>query len=423
MNKEARATLILANPQLDAINPVEKKKYLQKVKIIKQLYLRGSRTNAEICSAFNISSPTAMGLLNEMITEGIIEKQGRGKSDGGRKPELYGLRHKSLYILSIVMGRFATTMAIFDNNNNNVTGIRSFPVPISEDISVIDELYKHSTALIQQSGINTDKLIGIGMSMPGLIASKEGMSHTYLLSKNGSLTLKEVLQNKFKKPVYIENDVKSAALAEYRFGLAKNRKDVLLLSLDWGVGLGIIIDGKLLAGTSGFAGEIGHIPLVNNGDLCYCGKRGCLETVASGIALARMAKEGLRSGQNSLLNKLCDYDIEKIEPQLVIDAANEGDQYAINLLSEIGINLGKGIAILIQLLNPELIILGGKIAEAKQYITTPIQQAINTYSMTRLRDKAMITVSDLGPNAGVLGSVAIVMENLFKDQIDDNWLN
>ena len=210
------------------------------------------------------------------------------------------------------------------------------------------------------------------------------------------------------------NDVKSATLAEYRFGQAQNMKNVLVLSMDWGLGLGIIIDGKLRTGASGFAGEFGHIPLIEGGALCHCGKRGCLETVASGIALARMAREGIRSGQSTMLRYL---EEEDLEPGLIINAANEGDQYAISILAETGRYLGKGIAILIQLFNPEAIILSGKIAKAKQYITIPIQQSINTYCMTQLRENTTLALSDLGSDAGILGSVATVMENIFEKQI------
>lgn len=260
--------------------------------------------------------------------------------------------------------------------------------------------------------------MGVGVSMPGLVSSKDGNNYTYLLTGQDSVSLQELLELKFNKPVYIQNDVKSATLAEYRFGAARGKKDVLVLSLDWGIGVGVILDGKLRIGTSGFAGEFGHIPFVEDGLLCHCGKRGCLETVASGLALARKAKEGIRSGQYSLLNELSDQEIEKIDPQVVIDAANKGDQYAINTLSEIGVNLGKGIAILIQLFNPELIIIGGKLAEAKQYITTPIQHAINTYCMTQLREKTGIALSELGQQAGIMGSVATVMENIFENYIE-----
>jgi glucokinase-like ROK family protein len=403
---------------ITSLNNIERKKHLQKIRLIKHLYVKGAKTNTDICNRFGISSPTSMGLLSELTAEGLVEKKGRGKSVGGRKPDLYGLKDNSLFVLSIDMEKFKTRMVIFDNNNNRVTDVRTFPLKITENLSAVEQLYLYATELIEASGINTDKLMGIGISMPGLVDSREGRNHTYLRTPRNAESLQHILEQKFEKPVYIQNDVKSAALAEYRFGLAQSKRDALVISMDWGIGVGVIMDGKLRSGATGFAGEFGHIPLVENGTLCHCGKRGCLETVASGIALARLAKEGIKSGQISTLNRLSDQEIDQIEPQVIIDAANNGDQYAINILYEVGKNLGKGIAILIQLFNPELIILGGKIAEAKQYITTPIQQSINTYCMTQLRENVTIALSELGKDAGILGSVATVMENIFESQIE-----
>ncbi|MCJ8164033.1 ROK family protein [Pontibacter sp. E15-1] len=402
---------------IESLNNIERKKHLQKLKIIKHLYVKGAKTNTDLCTRFHISSPTSMGLLNELIAEGLVEKQGRGRSVGGRKPDLYGLKDNSLFVLSIDMERFRTRIAIFDNNNNNITGTRTYPLDISKDLSALEHLHAYATSLIEESGIKTAKLMGIGVSMPGLVAAASGNNYTYLLTQQEEGSLQEVMEELFHKPVYIQNDVKSATLAEYRFGIAQNKKNVLVLSLDWGLGLGIIIDGKLRTGASGFAGEFGHIPLIEEGTLCHCGKRGCLETVASGIALARMAREGIRSGQSTILNTLTDEELEQLEPSLIIQAANQGDQYAINILAETGRHLGKGIAILIQLFNPEEIILSGKIAEARQYITIPIQQSINTYCMTQLRENTTISLSDLGKNAGILGSVATVMENIFENHI------
>src|SRR3546814_3339318 len=122
----------------------------------------------------------------------------------------------------------------------------------------------------------------------------------------------DLMATAFDKPVFIINDVKSAAIAELKFGLAKGRNDVLVILMDWGIGSGIIMDGQLRNGAAGFSGEMGHMPFVEDGILCYCGKKGCLETVASGIALAKMAKEGIQSGEDSFLNSLSDRDIEKI---------------------------------------------------------------------------------------------------------------
>jgi N-acetylglucosamine repressor len=410
--------LTLEDTYIKELNNIERKKFFQKLKIIKFLYIKGAQSNADICERFNISSPTSIGLLNELITEGYVEKQGRGHSIGGRKPDLYGLQDNSLFVLGIEMGQYNTRMAIFNNRNEPVTEIQTFPIRISQDLAILDDLYECVMNLILASGINSNKLLGIGISMPGLVALKEGRNYTYLLTPEGSASLQQLLESRFKKPVFLQNDVKAATLAEYRFGLARQRRDVLVISMDWGIGIGMIMDGKLRTGTSGFAGEFGHIPMVEDGVLCYCGKRGCLETVASGNALARMALAGIKSGQSTQLRNFTSPETDRIEPKVVIDAAHHGDQYAINILSEVGLNLGKGIAILIQLFNPELIILGGKMAEAKQYIAVPIQQSINTYCMTQLREKTSIAMSTLGPNAGILGAVATVMENIFANYLE-----
>lgn len=400
----------------ETLNNVELKRHLQKIKIIKHLYVKREDSTSEICSHLNISTPTATALLNELVGSGLISKRGRGNSIGGRKPELYGLQDDSFYVLSIHMERSHTKMAIFDNNNRCIYGIQTFPLQLSKDQSGLKQLFEYIQTTIKSAAIPVHKLIGFGISMPGLVAAEEGRNYTFFTDEHAG-TLQRVIEKKFKKPVFIHNDVKSACLAEYRFGKAQGQKNVLLLSIDWGVGLGIIMDGKLQSGTSGFAGEFGHIPLVEDGLLCACGKRGCLETIASGIALSRMAQEGMRAGQSSFLKDVYDTDISEIEPQVVVEAANKGDQFSINLLSEMGTNLGKGIAILIQLFNPESIILGGKIAEAGQFITIPIQHSINIYCMGQLRERTKIVLSDLGSEASLLGSVATVVENVLEQQL------
>jgi len=410
--------LALEETYLARLNNVERRKHIQKLKIVKHLYVKGAKTNADICSRFAISSPTSIAILNELVAEGLVEKQGRGKSLGGRKPELYGLCDGSLFVLSIHIEKFKTRMAIFDNNNHIVSGLHNFNIELTKDLSALAQVHTQAQALLLASGIELKKLVGVGISMPGLVASKEGNNHTYLLTASEPESLQQLLEAQFGKPVFIQNDAKSAALAEYRFGLAHGQRDTLVLSMDWGIGLGIILDGKLRSGALGFAGEFGHIPLVEGGALCHCGKRGCLETVASGSAIVRLAKAGLAAGQRTLLSQLTAAQLDQLQPEQVYAAAHEGDQFAINTLAEVGTNLGKGIAILIQLFNPELIILGGKIAQAKQFIFPAIQQAINTYCMAQLREKTTVVVSELGDNAVILGSVATVMENIFESYLE-----
>jgi len=396
---------------------VERKKYLQKIRIIKHLYINGTNTNADICHTFKLSLPTSMALLNQLTSAGIVEKQGQGDSVGGRKPDLFGLKKHTFFVLSIQIERFEIKLAILDNTHQ-ILFEKNILTIISKEFRIVEFIHKYASELIKDSKINSDKLMGVGISMPGLVSSEEGKNYTYFLQDQESESLQSAFEKRFDKPVVIFNDAKSSCLAEFRFGLAKNRSNVLVISMDWGIGLGIIMGRKMHTGVSGFAGEFGHIPIVEDGLLCHCGKRGCLETVASGIAMVNKAKKGLDAGQTSILNTMMNNEIENLEPELIIEAANLGDQFAINVLSEIGMSLGKGIAILIQIFNPELIILEGKIAEANQFITTPIQQSLNTYTMIQLKERTQISLSTLGKNSSLLGATVAVMEHIFKEQID-----
>ncbi|MAM17943.1 MAG: ROK family protein [Christiangramia sp.] len=406
---------LVKDEQLAGISNVERKKYLQKIKIIKHLFLNGETSNADICNKFNVSLPTSMALINQLKEADIVVKKGQGKSDGGRKPDLFGLREHLFFVLSIHIERSNIKFAIIDNNHS-IVAERNVEKEISPSANIVDDLYELSQDLIKDSEISQEKIMGVGISMPGLVSTEEGKNFTYYLSDQEPESLQNKLEKTFKKPVAILNDAKSACLAEFRYGLAKNRQDVLVISMDWGIGLGIIMGGKMHSGSSGFAGEFGHIPMTEDGQLCHCGKRGCLETEASGLALVKKAKEGLDAGETSLLNELLKNKYDRLEPQVIIEAANKGDQFAINVISEIGIQLGKGISILVQIFNPELIILEGKIADARQFITTPVQQAMNTYCMMQLKERTNIALSTLGPNSSLYGGIIAVMETIFHEQ-------
>ncbi len=391
---------------------VEKKKNLLGKKIVNFLYFHGPKSAVEISKKLKSSIPTVTSLLGELSESGIVIEQGPGSSSGGRRPNLFGLKSDSLFILGIDIGRYSTKMAIFDSNFNEVTGLKTINLKLTNDPETLDEIFEAAQKLILDSGINRDKLFGVGVDMPGLIDSNSGTNYTYLNPREG--TLAKELSQRFDLPVFIENDAKARALAEYRFGMAKGKKNVLSLHIGWGLGLGIILNGKLYRGHSGFTGEFSHLPIIENGVLCECGKRGCLETIASGKGLVYLATEQIETQKDSPLAKIIASQEKELVPKSIIEAANQGDQFAISIISQVGIELGKGIAILIQLLNPELIILGGRVAEANQYLLTPIQQSLNHYCMPKLRDQAEIKISELGSNANILGAVSTAIENIFE---------
>lgn len=380
------------------------KRLLQKNRLIMHLFDHGPLSVSSLCTIMDMSSPSILKLIVSLTAEHWIEKKGYGASLGGRKPDLYGLKDNKILVICIDIELFHTRIAIIDNNYNFRSEPKTIALPISKNrADFFEVLNGHVKEILESENLKTNELIGCSVGLPGLTDAAKGENYSYFLGNDTDISLAMALKDTLGLQVVIQNDVNGSSMAEFTHGMAKGKQNALILLMDWGVGLGIIMDGKLRQGASGFSGELGHIPFVENGALCYCGKHGCLETIASGNALSAMAKEGILSGKNSMLNQLSKEELERIEPAVIIQAANKGDQYAIQLLSNIGTYMGKGIAMLIQLFNPELIILSGKIAEAKQYITLPMQQAINTYCMTQIRDKTTIVSSELGENSRLLG--------------------
>ncbi|MCM0041644.1 MAG: ROK family protein [Algoriphagus sp.] len=393
---------------------VEVKNYLLKIRLIKNLYQKGASTANEICGSMGISLPTVNTLLMDLIRSGEVIKQGRAASQGGRKPDLYRLAPDAFYVLAVDLSKFSVSLALYNCQHTQVKDKVSHKLVLNNEADTFEQLCLHLETYISTSGLSSQKIIAIGISMPGLIDSKAGINHTYL--NFGGKSLQAHLESRFPQAIFLENDARAMTLAEFKFGAAKYAQNVLGIFVGWGIGLGIIIDGKLYQGTSGFAGEFAHSPLFESQEInCTCGKKGCLEAIASGTSIVRMAEEALLLDKDSILARMAKSYKGPLDPNLVVQAAKEGDQRAITILSDVGLNLGRGISMLIQLLNPELIVLGGAVAEANQYILTPIQQALNVYSMAKSREKTQLALYQLGNEVGLIGAIAVVTDNLFEE--------
>jgi glucokinase-like ROK family protein len=342
----------------------------------------------------------------------VIQLSGSGSSKGGRRPNLYGLKKGAFYVLSIDINNYVTRMALFDSTNKKVTRIKELRIELKNDISVVHKIVDCAQKLISESSVDDSRILGVGIDMPGLVNSEEGINHTIL---NFDEPVRDLFASLFDKPVVIENDAKVKALAEFRFGKAIGKQNVLVLHLDWGIGMGMILNGKPYKGAQGFSGEFAHIPMTDErGLLCSCGKRGCLETVASGAALTRLAVEAIEKGEMTLIKEMAHNNPKNINLKLILKAAEQGDQFAIGIISKVGFDLGKGISSLLQILNPEMIILGGQLANAGTYLTTSIEQAMHQYAFAIIREGMELTTSELGDNANLLGNVIHIMESLFE---------
>ena len=388
---------------------VEQKKVLHKKQIIRTLYFQGSMSNSELSKMIQLSTPKINSLLIELIEDGLVKELGRGDSSGGRRPNIYGLIEDAFYVVGITININRTLVSVFNSNNQEVEGPHFLPVRMQPDFRIFSEVSNELDRILHNIQIEKEKVLVVGIELPGLINQKKGINKTYFPTIEN---LSGELENIFGLPVFISHDSKLRAFTEQQFGLAKNSKNALLLQVDWGLGLGIIINGELYSGKSGYSGEFGHLPIVDNGVLCTCGKQGCLETIVSATAIARIAREGIRNGKSSLISELVNGDLDKTDITIIIEAANRGDQFAISIFSDVGYWLGKGIVYLIQIFNPELIVLGGRVAEASQFIIAPIQQAINTFSNRDISNDTEIKFSALGQKAGPIGAAAYAVQKI-----------
>ncbi len=387
------------------------KKQQQKNEVIRLLYLNKALTNANLVEKTGLSLPTITQLLSELNNEGCIEILGAGTSSGGRKPNLLGLTNNAFYTISVDIERYSAKIALINSNNNYVVKPHQFELDLIDKNATVDIVTAQIKKILKEFDGDSKQIIGVGISMPGLINLEKGINLTYLNFKDIPVSL--LIEQRINLPVFIINDAKARALAELRFGKAKEAKNTLVIYVGWGFGTGLILDGKLYNGTNGFSGEFGHIPIVEDGILCQCGKRGCLETIASGTAVSRLATEGIARGEQTDLARLAGNDARHIHYMSVVESALKGDAFSIDILSEVGSELGRGVAMLVQILNPELIIFGGQMVKAGQFLTIPIEHALNKYCLNELRTSIEIDISEMGEKASLLGAAINTIERYF----------
>lgn len=358
------------------------------------------------------SLPVTIRLLNELKSTGEVRELGFAPSKGGRRPMLYALNKDYGFIVTVAMDQLFTKVGIVNMDNDFLQPIKRYEINLSADDAALPKLVDIINGYIRESDVDTSKIIGVGVGMPGFIDLDKGVNYSFFTTHTGSII--EYLEAHLEMPVYIDNDSSLVALAEYRFGAAKERNNVMVVNVSWGIGLGMVLNGELFRGHNGFAGEFSHIPIFSSNKLCSCGKTGCLETEASLLVLVEKAVKGIADGRISNLHNI---SVDKPEEasEAIMTMALRGDKFCIELLSEIGYNIGRGLAILIHILNPELIILSGRGATAGRLWTTPIQQAINEHSIPRLAVNTEIEVSTVGNKDELFGAAALVMEHFDRD--------
>lgn len=393
----------------DKSSGTEYKNGLLKKNILVRLATVGEATIAELAKELNISVPSVTKLVSDLKDDGYLEDNGKIETAGGRRPNVFGLVANAFYFLGVDVRRRRLEMALLDFKGNVIHKKEDIPYVLENTPTAFERVCEEVNLFAEEMGISKSKIIGVGVSLTGRVDANEGYSYTYFNFNETPLT--DLLEQRLGIRAYIENDSRAMMYAEKNFGVVKDEKNVLFLNLGRGIGVGSMFDDKLYYGKTGFAGEFGHIPLFNNEIICHCGKKGCLETEASGIALEKMFIERLEAGETSVLSERWKNGKE-ILLYNIVEAANNDDVLSISLIAEVAGKLGRGVGVLINLLNPDLVVIGGSLSLSGDYLMLPLKTAVNKYSLSLVSKDTRFKLSKLGENASVIGAAMLVRKKI-----------
>ena len=385
------------------------KNNLIKRNIIAYMAVNGECTLAELTKELHISVPTITKLVQELVEENIVTDLGKVETPGGRRPNVFGLANSAIYFAGVNVGRDNMTFLITDLQNNVIKEHIDTSFELVDRPQCLESICNNIQQFIQSSGINREKILGLGVSIVGRVNSETGHSYKYFTSQEAPL--RDIIEEQIGIRVLLENDTRARCYAEYTCGKSKEEQNVLYLHLGRGVAIGIVVNGQLYYGKSGFAGEFGHIPFFDNELICSCGKKGCLETEVSGVAIENKMQELISKGVNTILRERFDRH-EVIHIDDIIQAAKNDDNLSIELIEEAGEKVGKAVAYLINIFNPETVIVGGNLSAAGDYIMLPLKSATNKYSLNLVYKDTKFRVSMMTEAASALGSAMLIRNKI-----------
>ncbi len=388
-----------------------------KLQILNIIYNNGPATKLGLAKNLDVNLTTVSKLVNELyFLDKVIALSGEDLSSGGRKPKLYIIDKKIGHIIGVDVGGYNIRVVITDIAGNVLNRLKE-KNNFSSDGALLTE---RVAALISQVKNNVDiddsTLFGIGMSISGVIDYNEGRS-IYCPNIGGlnDFPVKSFMEAKMGLPVFVDDSVRCMAIAEKHFGAAKGYGNFLFVSLGKGIGVGIYVNGKVYRSSTGLSGELGHITVAEDGPLCNCGNRGCLEAIASGPGIIRRAQEGIESGIITSLNSIIAGDFEKLTVEMIAEAAKQGDKFAYHIINRTGEYIGIAISAALNLFGSELVVLGGGIAGSGDIMTEAIKRTVQLRALGVISSRVKIVESSLDEFIAARGAAAKFINMLFAD--------
>jgi glucokinase-like ROK family protein len=384
------------------------------LKLIKQ---RTSRSRSEIARETGMTPPSVSRIVNELVnTDKLVEYVGVGNSSGGRPPVVVKFKNENNNIIGIDLGATYIRGCMVDLYGNFISEIQ-VPTEIEKGFNFIVEKVVQVINKLQSRKKDSDKIWGVGIGVAGLVNNKTGIIEFSPDFSWSHVNLHEVLKEKINLPFFYNNSTRLMALGELNFNNKKNLRNFAVINVGYGIAAGLVVEGDLVFGNIGFAGEFGHISVDTCSKVqCKCGLYGCLEAMASGHRIATLGLAEIKNGNDQLLSKYYKNNQNTITAELVAKAAQEGDAASIKIYNEVTDYLCKGIGILANLLNPESIYIGGGISLNGKFFFDLINSKISKYLLTPNLNLKILPAT-YGEQATSIGAVSLVLEKILNFEL------
>lgn len=387
-------------------------KKINTVSILKVIRENGPISRADISKKIGLNPATVSSNVSDLLNLRIIKEIGSGESSGGRKPILLELNSNELYIIGVDMGIKKVTTGLIDIEGNIINKTILYYTENPDVDGVINVIKESIYEVVKGYDNDLDKVIGIGMGIHGVVDTEEGISIYAPAFNWHNIDIVKSFESEFNTSVIIDNDVRAMALGEKWFGKAKESKNFVLLNIGTGVGAGIYLNGSLYRGNNFGAGEIGHIRISDQRIKCKCGHYGCFDAIASGPGIVTRFIKGLKSGKSSsILNRM---DIKDITSEKIYGEALKGDELSIQILRETGKYIGIGISMIVNILNPKMILIAGGVSRAEKFLFDEIKNTVFKKSINNNLKLLYIGETYLKENSGIVGAATLIIKDIFS---------
>ena len=386
--------------------------------VLRRLYEGAPLSRARLADMTGLNKTTVSSLVEALFERGLVHRVGLDTSGRGRPATLLDLDPDAGCILGLALGVDFVSVVLTDFGGQVRWRQRLEADPSEGQEAIIARILR----LVDEArAANREqcakRLLGLGLAVPGIVDVQDGVM---IFSPNlqwRDVPFRQILHEHTDLPVFVDNDANAAAVGEHLFGVARQAQNFVFIFAGVGIGGGLFLKGEIYRGATGFAGEIGHTNYLSESYRapCRCGHRGCWETFVNQYSILRRVRSRLVVGRDSLIPGLMEGQDSPLTLPIILQAADAGDAEALGALSETGSALGLGVANLVNIFNPEMVVVGGLLGAAGRHLLPAVEKAVAKTTLPELQQQARILLSAFGPDASVMGAVALVIEAILSN--------